>query len=132
VVVSARRAGVSVGGWSAGGEWRHGHSAAIGATWSAPAKAIHLAAAAAWLGGLLWLLTIDRTTRDDRFMREASRVSRVALISVIAVALSGVLQALLFAPSIRELIESRYAPCSAPRSSDFLCSSHSALATDSV
>src|SRR6185369_16838159 len=45
----------------------------------------------------------------DRFMREASRVSRVALISVIAVALSGVLQALLFAPSIRELIESRYA-----------------------
>ena len=84
-----------------------GHSAAIGATWTAPAKAIHLAAAAAWLGGLLWLLTIDRMD-GGRFMREASRVSRVALVSVIAVTLSGVLQALLFAPSIGGLMDSRY------------------------
>jgi putative copper export protein len=84
-----------------------GHSAAIGAPWAAPAKALHLAGSAAWLGGLAWLLSLDRTDRV-RFTRETSRVSSVALTSVVAVALSGVLQAVLFTPSLRELAASPY------------------------
>jgi putative copper export protein len=54
-------------------------------------------AGAAWLGGLLWLLTLDR--RDVRaFAHEARRVSAVASASVLLVLVSGVVQTLLFLP----------------------------------
>ena len=46
-------AGVVVGG-------AIGHPAAIQPEWSIPAKAIHLVASAAWIGGLLWLATAER------------------------------------------------------------------------
>ena len=72
-----------------------------------PAKATHLLAGAVWLGGLLWLLATDRSDRPS-FAREASRVSAMALICVVLVALSGVVQTWLFLPSLWDLFRSSY------------------------
>jgi putative copper export protein/methionine-rich copper-binding protein CopC len=84
-----------------------GHSAAINPTWAVPAKIIHLNAAAVWLGGLLWL---GWTFRRDitAFRIEARRVSSAALIAMIAVAGSGVTQALLFLDWPQDLLYSDY------------------------
>jgi putative copper export protein len=72
-----------------------------------PAKALHLIAGAAWLGGLFWLLVLDR--RDaPAFMREAQRVSGVALGGVLLATLSGLAQTLLFLPSPLDLVRSTY------------------------
>ena len=72
-----------------------GHSAAIQPMFAIPAKVVHLIAASVWLGGLLWL---GWTFRRDvtAFRIEARRVSFVALLAFLAVASSGVIQALLF------------------------------------
>jgi copper transport protein len=72
-----------------------GHSAAIDPLFAIPAKVVHLVAAAVWMGGLLWL---GWTFRRDvtAFRIEARRVSFAALISLIAVASSGVIQSILF------------------------------------
>jgi putative copper export protein len=69
-----------------------GHAAAFTPMWSVPMKSLHLAALAAWLGGLLWLSMCDRT-EPTSILREATRVSNVALISVVTIALSGIGQA---------------------------------------
>ena len=72
-----------------------GHSAAIQPMFAIPAKVVHLIAASVWLGGLLWLAWTFR--RDiTAFRIEARRVSFVALLAFLAVASSGVIQALLF------------------------------------
>lgn len=84
-----------------------GHSAAIDPLWAMPAKALHLSAGAAWLGGLLWLLAADRSDAQS-FARDASRVSTVALTSVGMVALSGLVQVWLFLPSPWDLFRSSY------------------------
>lgn len=92
-----------------------GHAAAIQPRWAIPAKALHLVAAALWLGGLLWLVVHERhrdgeSERDwsARALVEAGRVSSVALVAVIVVTLSGVAQTLLFTPSIAGLLSSAY------------------------
>lgn len=82
-----------------------GHAAAIQPLFAAPAKALHLVAAAAWVGGLLWLLCLDQ---DDSCIREAARVSQVALIAVLLVTLSGVVQTVLFLPTLWDLFRSTY------------------------
>jgi copper transport protein len=84
-----------------------GHSSAIDSLWTTPAKALHLLAGAVWIGGLLWLLTMDRTDAE-RFEREALRVSSLALTSVILVTLSGVVQWRFFLPTIGGLLDSAY------------------------
>jgi copper transport protein len=84
-----------------------GHAAAIAPLWATPAKAIHLLSTAAWLGGLVWLLTRDRGDAVA-FARDAARLSAVALPAAVFVTLSGLLQALLFAASVRELVFSGY------------------------
>jgi putative copper export protein len=72
-----------------------GHSAAIQPMFAIPAKIVHLIAASVWLGGLLWLAWTFR--RDiTAFRIEARRVSSVALLALLAVVSSGVIQALLF------------------------------------
>jgi len=72
-----------------------GHSAAIQPMFAIPAKIVHLIAASVWLGGLLWLAWTFR--RDvTAFRIEARRVSFVALLALLVVASSGVIQALLF------------------------------------
>ena len=88
-----------------------GHSAAMHPVWAIPAKAIHLLAGAAWLGGLVFLVARARERGADAeggFARDAQRVSAVALIAATLVVLSGAAQALLFLPSPLDLFRSTY------------------------
>jgi copper transport protein len=84
-----------------------GHSAAIHPEWGIPGRALHLLAVAAWLGGLLWLLTLDRSDAPAAIV-EAQRVSSLALSAVIVVTLSGVVQTRLFLPVWADLVQSPY------------------------
>lgn len=84
-----------------------GHPAAISPALAVPGKSIHLLAGALWLGGLLWVLR--NNSADDATRRiEALRVSSYSLAAVIAVFLSGLLQAVLFLNSPRDLVGSTY------------------------
>ena len=84
-----------------------GHSAVIDPLFAIPAKTIHLLAGSVWVGGLLWLAWTFR--RDvTAFRIEARRVSFAALISLIAVASSGVIQAVLFMNWPRDLVGTDY------------------------
>jgi copper transport protein len=84
-----------------------GHPAAIDPLLAIPAKILHLLAATAWLGGLVWLVWL--ATSDEAAARaEAARVSSIALISVIVVALSGLAQAVMFLNTVGDLIHSTY------------------------
>jgi putative copper resistance protein D len=75
-----------------------GHSAAIHPMWAVPFKAIHLAALAVWIGGLLWIVVQERdevrpTTTD------IARVSTLALWAVIVATFSGIAQTLMLVQS---------------------------------
>ena len=84
-----------------------GHPAAIHPVLSIPAKIGHLLGASLWLGGLLWLVWLSRC--DDIACRaEARRVSAVALITVIAIFLTGSLETWLFLNSPSDLFYSAY------------------------
>jgi copper transport protein len=84
-----------------------GHPAAIDPALAIPAKILHLLAATTWLGGLVWLVWL--ATSDEAAARaEAGRVSSIALISVIVVALSGLVQAVVFLNSFGDLLHSTY------------------------
>jgi copper transport protein len=84
-----------------------GHSAATHPEWAVPARALHLVAVAAWLGGLLWLIVLERRSAAV-VAREAQRVSSAALAAVIAVAFSGIVQTRLFLPVWADLVRSTY------------------------
>jgi len=84
-----------------------GHSAAISPGIAVPARALHLLAASAWLGGLLWLV-ICRRLAIEHFLREARRVSAVALWASLVVAASGVAMSAVFLSSPRDLVDSAY------------------------
>jgi copper transport protein len=84
-----------------------GHSAAINPALAIPGKSIHLIASALWLGGLLWLLATSGTDLETR-RSESFRVSSYALIAVIAVLLSGLLQTVLFLNTPADLLSSTY------------------------
>jgi putative copper resistance protein D len=84
-----------------------GHAAALHPALAIPAKALHLGAGAAWLGGLLWLLSRNRADTDG-FSRDASRVSSAAFAAVLLVAASGVVEGLLFLPSPLDVVRSTY------------------------
>jgi copper transport protein len=84
-----------------------GHPAAIHPYLSIPAKIAHLLSASLWLGGLLWLVWLSRY--DETACRmEARRVSSVALITVIAIFLTGSLETVLFLNSPSDLVHSAY------------------------
>ena len=84
-----------------------GHSAAIDPEWTIPARALHLFAVAAWLGGLLWLLTLERSGVEV-VGAEAQRVSSLALAGVIVVSLTGLVQTKFFIGEWGELVRSAY------------------------
>jgi len=84
-----------------------GHSAAIHPEWGIPSRALHLFAVAAWLGGLLWLVVLDRSDAPAA-IGEAQRVSSLALAAVIVVAFTGVVQTRLFLPVWGDLVRSSY------------------------
>jgi copper transport protein len=84
-----------------------GHAAAVQPALATPMKALHLAAIAVWLGGILWLASMEG---DDPavLLRAALRVSAAALAAVLVVALTGVVQTVLFLPSLLDLFRSAY------------------------
>jgi len=84
-----------------------GHSAAIHPEWGIPSRALHLFAVAAWLGGLLWLVVLDRADAPAA-IAEAQRVSSLALAAVIVVTFTGVVQTRLFLPVWGDLVRSSY------------------------
>jgi copper transport protein len=84
-----------------------GHPAAIDPYWTIPAKILHLIAGSIWIGGLVWLVWLARCN-DDACRIEARRVSSVALISVIVIVLSGLLQSFFFLNTPSDLIHSQY------------------------
>jgi copper transport protein len=84
-----------------------GHPAAIDPYWTIPAKMLHLLAGSIWIGGLGWLVWLSRC--DEAACRiEARRVSSVALVAVIVIALSGLLQTFFFLNTPGDLIASTY------------------------
>jgi copper transport protein len=84
-----------------------GHPAAIDPYWTIPAKMLHLVAGSVWIGGLVWLVWLSRC--DEPACRvEARRVSSVALVSVIVIALSGLLQTFFFLNTPADLTGSPY------------------------
>lgn len=84
-----------------------GHSAGIHPQWAIPAKSVHLLAGAVWLGGLLWILRTAPIDRDIQ-QREVLRVSSMALVSVIAILATGLLQSWFFLNSPSDLLRSSY------------------------
>jgi copper transport protein len=67
----------------------------------------HLLSASLWLGGLLWLVWLSRC--DAIACRaEARRVSSVALITVVAIFVTGSVETVLFLNSPADLIQSAY------------------------
>lgn len=85
-----------------------GHSGAIVPAASIPARAVHLAAAAAWTGGLVSLLVGDPSGDPLAYRARARRVSKVALASVSLLALSGGSLAFLFMGEWGDLVSTRY------------------------
>lgn len=84
-----------------------GHSAAIAPLWNVPARSIHLLAASAWIGGLIWLASRVRD-HTAQFVRSAARVSTVALLAVLLIAVTGIVQTLLILPSPLDVFRSAY------------------------
>ena len=98
-LVLARRTGLALGLAVVGllASAAVGHSAAFQPMLSIPLKAVHLLALAAWLGGLAWLTMRDRN--DVRqFIADTRSVSSVALVAVIAIALTGIGQTIIIHP----------------------------------
>jgi copper transport protein len=84
-----------------------GHPAAIDPYWTIPAKMLHLLAGSVWIGGLVWLVWLSRC--DEPACRiEARRVSSFALIAVIVIALSGLLETFFFLNTPADLTGSPY------------------------
>lgn len=83
-----------------------GHPAVSSPMLSIPSKSIHLAAAALWLGGLLWIVTAER--HGARYVEGTRRISTLAFVSVIAVVASGIVQTVVFLPRLSALIGSTY------------------------
>jgi len=84
-----------------------GHSAAIHPAWTIPMRALHLLAIATWLGGLLWMLSLERSTFAT-VAAETQRVSEAALLAVIVVSFTGIVQTKFFIGEWGELIRSPY------------------------
>jgi len=83
-----------------------GHPAAIDPIITIPSKALHLVGVAFWLGGLLWLATSDAASSD--VASSAGMVSSVSLISIIVVALTGIVQSFLFLTEWTDIYSTAY------------------------
>jgi len=86
-----------------------GHTRSIGPTWLMVASdAVHLAAAAVWLGGLVGLAVTLRHATPSAASRTVARFSTAAAISVLAIAMAGTVMAVLVIGSWQGLVESTY------------------------
>ncbi|NOU91825.1 hypothetical protein GC093_01045 [Paenibacillus sp. LMG 31456] len=68
---------------------------------------IHMAAAALWMGGLLMLLVLWRSNKEEAKVF-FPRFSSIALASIALLTLSGVFIVLIFLPDIRYLVETQW------------------------
>jgi copper transport protein len=84
-----------------------GHPAAIHPLLAIPTKAIHLLAASLWIGGLVWLVWVARCDSNACEI-EARRVSSLALLAVIVILLSGLVQTVLFLNTPSDLFRYGY------------------------
>lgn len=82
-----------------------GHSAAIDPIIAIPMKALHLVGVAFWTGGLIWLATADESTD---MITTAGTVSSVALMSIVFVGVTGVVQSFLFLTTWSDVVASAY------------------------
>jgi copper transport protein len=75
-----------------------------------PVAAIHVAAMAVWLGGLVALLTevVRRDTPSKDLAAVLPRFSRVAFVSIAALVLTGAVQAVREVGSVAELVQTTY------------------------
>jgi len=83
-----------------------GHSAVTHPSFAIPTKAAHLAAAAIWFGGLLWIVTAER--HGARYVDGARRISSLALGSVLVVLATGIVQSVLLLPRWTAIADSTY------------------------
>jgi copper transport protein len=83
-----------------------GHPSAMRPLISMPSNAVHVAAVALWLGGLLTLALGRR--QGAEFLTDAVRVSAVALVAVLVISLTGALQAVVFLQRPADLLSSTY------------------------
>lgn len=84
-----------------------GHAVTTDPAWYIPAKVLHLLGVSVWLGGLLLLLLLDRQEMSI-YLRAVERVSAVALIAVVVVLVTGVIETLLTSTSVTLLLRSAY------------------------
>ncbi|MCL7970500.1 MAG: copper resistance protein CopC/CopD [marine benthic group bacterium] len=89
-----------------------GHSATISPWITAPANAIHLGAASIWLGGLLLLALVPggdaRESGTDQLGPVVRAVSSAALLSVVLIAASGMIQSAVFVGGVEAFTGSTY------------------------
>lgn len=92
-----------------------GHSASLAPRVAIPVNALHLGAVAIWLGGLVLLVRCPGSPQDPEageigwtYRGVAARVSSAALLAVILVVGSGLVQTFLFVPGIGALFSERY------------------------
>lgn len=83
-----------------------GHAAVNHPAFTIPTKAIHLAAAALWFGGLLWIVTAER--HGARYVDGARRISSLAFGSVVVVLATGIIQSVLLLPRWTAIADSTY------------------------
>lgn len=84
-----------------------GHPAAIHPYLAIPTTAVHLLSVSLWLGGLLWLVWVARLDASAGEI-EARRVSSMALLAVIAILFTGLLQTVLFLNTPSDLLQYGY------------------------
>ncbi|MFL5561553.1 MAG: copper resistance protein CopC [Gemmatimonadaceae bacterium] len=83
-----------------------GHSAVTHPGVAIPIKAAHLAAAAVWFGGLLWIVTAER--HGARYVDGVRRISSLAFGSVLVVLATGIMQSVLLLPRWTAIADSTY------------------------
>lgn len=83
-----------------------GHALTADPDVSVPAKALHLLAVQLWLGGLLYLVVEARD--DPAYRTTARRVSRIALLAVLTLTVTGIIQVLVTLPTLGSVLTTTY------------------------
>jgi copper transport protein len=84
-----------------------GHPGTIRPLLSVPLILVHLAAVAAWVGGVAWLVA-HRGEPTVRVVQEAARVSNAALVASILVLATGVVESCLLLRGFSDLVSTSY------------------------
>lgn len=85
-----------------------GHAGALGSVWLIGAEMLHLAAAGAWLGGLVPLLMLVATLPAAAARRAADRFTPIGLSAVVVIAGTGIAQASVLIGGLHGLVATGY------------------------